>query len=149
MTGRLVYVTAAPQLFVVVASEKDPCTIIGYACGTATRDRVLTHECMSTHDPEGSTVCLHSVCIAAQRRRQGLALRCAQFCNLAFLFTLQTVEGKFLQLQPNPLYQEPSIMRLTDSCNSTANICKLGRPTSQAFYFSANNPWCAGPELMY
>ncbi|KAL6778770.1 hypothetical protein ACKKBF_B04715 [Auxenochlorella protothecoides x Auxenochlorella symbiontica] len=30
---------------------------------------------MSSHDPEGSTLALHSVCVAAEHRRQGLATR--------------------------------------------------------------------------
>ncbi|KAJ1892485.1 hypothetical protein LPJ66_006312, partial [Kickxella alabastrina] len=30
---------------------------------------------MSTHDSKGTTVCVHSVCVAPQQRRQGIASR--------------------------------------------------------------------------
>ena len=30
---------------------------------------------MSEHDPDGQTLCLHSVCVAAEQRRRGIASR--------------------------------------------------------------------------
>uniref|UniRef100_A0A7S0WTU9 N-acetyltransferase domain-containing protein n=1 Tax=Chlamydomonas leiostraca TaxID=1034604 RepID=A0A7S0WTU9_9CHLO len=35
----------------------------------------LTHETMSTHDPDGVTLCVHSVCVREDMRRKGVALK--------------------------------------------------------------------------
>ncbi|KAF5383465.1 hypothetical protein D9757_006074 [Collybiopsis confluens] len=48
--------------------------LIGFVCGTRASGSTLTHESMSRHDPEGSAVCIHSVCVAESHRRQGVAL---------------------------------------------------------------------------
>ncbi|KAL6784079.1 hypothetical protein ACKKBG_A04715 [Auxenochlorella protothecoides x Auxenochlorella symbiontica] len=63
----------APELFLV--AEGPDSSVVAYACGTACHGSSLTHESMSSHDPEGSTLALHSVCVAAKHRRQGLATR--------------------------------------------------------------------------
>ena len=51
---------------------------MGYTCGTLTAAETLTHESMSKHDPEGHTLCIHSVCIAAESQRKGIARRMLQ-----------------------------------------------------------------------
>jgi hypothetical protein len=49
-------------------------SVVGFVCGTLTRAAELTAEAMATHDAEGTTLCVHSVCVAAASRRQGVAL---------------------------------------------------------------------------
>ena len=49
---------------------ESPC---GYICGTLTTSSTLTHESMEHHEPEGSFLCIHSVCVGADSRRKGLA----------------------------------------------------------------------------
>lgn len=50
-------------------------TLIGFTCGTCTESDRLTHESMSKHEPEGTTLCIHSVCVAEEYRRRGIARR--------------------------------------------------------------------------
>mmetsp|Transcript_24320 Transcript_24320/g.76619 ORF Transcript_24320/g.76619 Transcript_24320/m.76619 type:complete len:118 (-) Transcript_24320:2045-2398(-) len=49
--------------------------VAGFVNGTLAKSRELTHESMSSHDPEGTTLCIHSVCVAEPERRKGLGLR--------------------------------------------------------------------------
>mmetsp|Transcript_21602 Transcript_21602/g.60031 ORF Transcript_21602/g.60031 Transcript_21602/m.60031 type:complete len:175 (+) Transcript_21602:334-858(+) len=49
--------------------------VIGYTCATATAKEQLEEETMSVHEPEGTTVCIHSVCVAADEQRNGVATR--------------------------------------------------------------------------
>ena len=43
-----------------------------FVCGTLTCSDTLTEESMSVHDPEGTTLCIHSVVVAEKLRRRGL-----------------------------------------------------------------------------
>ena len=45
----------------------------GFVCGTLTTATDLTDESMSMHEPTGETLCIHSVVVDAEHRRQGLA----------------------------------------------------------------------------
>lgn len=56
-------------------TEPQPDQLVGFVCGTQTSAGKLTHESMSTHDPEGSLLCIHSVVVAHALRRQGIATR--------------------------------------------------------------------------
>jgi GNAT superfamily N-acetyltransferase len=47
--------------------------LIGYTCATLTRQPTLTHDAMSTHEPEGTHVAIHSVCVASSHRQRGIA----------------------------------------------------------------------------
>ncbi|KAF9004608.1 acyl-CoA N-acyltransferase [Cyathus striatus] len=47
--------------------------LIGYICSTLSNANTLSHESMSTHIPSGSSVCIHSVCVAPQYRHKGVA----------------------------------------------------------------------------
>ncbi|KAG1654568.1 hypothetical protein FOA52_009009 [Chlamydomonas sp. UWO 241] len=49
--------------------------IVGYVCATCTAAPKLTHESMSTHDPDGTLLCIHSVCVAEGQRCKGIATR--------------------------------------------------------------------------
>lgn len=56
--------------------------ILGFTCGTCSTNSTLTHESMSTHEAEGSLLCIHSVVIKQELRRQGLAVRMLKvFCQ--------------------------------------------------------------------
>ncbi|KAJ2764724.1 hypothetical protein IWQ56_004380 [Coemansia nantahalensis] len=48
--------------------------IVGYIMSTQCAAPLVTHESMGTHDPEGATVCVHSVCVSPEWRRRGVAL---------------------------------------------------------------------------
>ncbi|KAE9402597.1 acyl-CoA N-acyltransferase [Gymnopus androsaceus JB14] len=48
--------------------------LVGFICGTRASGSTLTHESMSQHTPDGPSVCIHSVCVSASYRRQGIAL---------------------------------------------------------------------------
>ena len=50
-------------------------TLVGYICGTLTTADTLTHESMSQHHPQGQTLCIHSVSVAAEFQRRGIAKR--------------------------------------------------------------------------
>jgi guanine nucleotide exchange factor len=65
----------APELFRVAVSPADD-GVLGFVCGTAaTRGTIhLTHESMTSHDPRGNVVCIHSVVIHPNMRRNGLGL---------------------------------------------------------------------------
>lgn len=75
--------TKAKQYFLVVEAEAKDNTksadtaknweIIGYVCGTACKGAHLHHDTMTQHDPEGETVCVHSVCIDSKWRGKGVA----------------------------------------------------------------------------
>jgi GNAT superfamily N-acetyltransferase len=49
-------------------------TLIGFVCSTLSPAESLTHESMSTHVPNSSTVCIHSVCVAKAHQRKGIGL---------------------------------------------------------------------------
>ncbi|KIP11303.1 hypothetical protein PHLGIDRAFT_141530 [Phlebiopsis gigantea 11061_1 CR5-6] len=67
--------TQAPDLFLGAydVSQKKR-VLIGFVCSTATASPSLTHETMSVHDPEGSSVCVHAVCVSPDHRHKGIAL---------------------------------------------------------------------------
>lgn len=44
----------------------------GFVCGTLTTSKSLTDESMSTHEPTGTTLCIHSVVTHEPSRRKGL-----------------------------------------------------------------------------
>ena len=48
----------AADVFMVAMRPADS-AIVGFVCGTCTAAAGLTHESMSTHDPEGQLLCVH------------------------------------------------------------------------------------------
>ena len=48
-------------------------TLRGFVCGTLSSASELTDESMSTHEAEGTTLCIHSVVVDEPFRRKGLA----------------------------------------------------------------------------
>ena len=43
-----------------------------FVCGTLTNDGTITAQSMSTHEPTGTTLCIHSVVVSPELRRQGV-----------------------------------------------------------------------------
>ena len=52
-------------------ADVDENPIVAYVCGTLARGETLTGETMTTHDPNGTTLCVHSVCVSPEHRRRG------------------------------------------------------------------------------
>ena len=46
--------------------------LVGFVCGTCCQGSTLTHDTMSVHDPQGTTLCIHSVVVLEQYRRRGV-----------------------------------------------------------------------------
>lgn len=49
--------------------------LVSYVCGTLTTAEVLTHDSMSTHEPSGSTLCIHSVVTEGGHRRKHIGTK--------------------------------------------------------------------------
>eukprot|EP00752_Nemacystus_decipiens_P014708 g13098.t2 len=47
--------------------------LAGFVCGTLSQGEELSHESMHLHDPDGATLCIHSVAVAEKFRRRGFA----------------------------------------------------------------------------
>lgn len=60
--------------FFLVAEQSQTGVVVGFCCGTLTRTATLTAEAMATHEADGTTLCIHSVCVDAAQRRRGVAL---------------------------------------------------------------------------
>ena len=62
----------APDAFLVAvpAHADGDDAAVGFVCGTRTTADKLTHASMSTHEPGGALLCIHSVVVEQARRRQ-------------------------------------------------------------------------------
>ncbi|CAH1760762.1 13813_t:CDS:2 [Entrophospora sp. SA101] len=60
----------APNLFL---GDSTQIRMIGFVVSTLTRSKKLTEESMSTHESDGKTICIHSVCIDKNYQRLGIA----------------------------------------------------------------------------
>lgn len=49
--------------------------LVGYIVSTLASGDHLTHSSMSSHDPSGDAVCIHSVCVSSAFQRRGIATR--------------------------------------------------------------------------
>ncbi|EIE91394.1 hypothetical protein G6F46_011805 [Rhizopus delemar] len=63
---------SGPELFTVARDAQDN-SVVGFLCSTLTTNELVTDESMSVHDPNGKTICLHSVCVAPHMRNRGIA----------------------------------------------------------------------------
>jgi GNAT superfamily N-acetyltransferase len=70
-TIQMRFATAGKYFHVLVDEKKED--IIGYVNGTCIEESYITHESMETHNPNGSTLVLHSVTVKSSHRRQGNA----------------------------------------------------------------------------
>ena len=64
--ARLAYRHANAGAFFLVADSG--AGVVGFVCGTLTRAATLTEHSMATHEPDGCTLCVHSVCVDAAVR---------------------------------------------------------------------------------
>ncbi|KAJ6466947.1 acyl-CoA N-acyltransferase [Mycena sanguinolenta] len=62
----------APNLFLGAYLNNQ---LVGYVCSTLSPDTSLTHESMSNHVPDSSSVCIHSVCVSSAHRGLGVGLK--------------------------------------------------------------------------
>ena len=66
----------APTLFLgAYQSTPQPRSLIGFINATLSSEATLSHDSMSTHSPEGTTVCIHSVCVTPSFRNRGVATK--------------------------------------------------------------------------
>ncbi|CAO3611575.1 unnamed protein product [Cunninghamella blakesleeana] len=63
-----------PLLFLVARNGTDN-DIVGYLCSTLSTSPLVTDKSLSINEPQGRTVCLHSVCVSPKYRRQGIATK--------------------------------------------------------------------------
>eukprot|EP00041_Stephanoeca_diplocostata_P007411 m.105332 g.105332 ORF g.105332 m.105332 type:complete len:165 (-) comp16865_c1_seq4:443-937(-) len=61
----------APELQFACFAADD--TLTGFILATRSSDDTLTHDAMTNHDASGGTLCIHSVCVDKNCRRQGIA----------------------------------------------------------------------------
>ncbi|KAF9912483.1 hypothetical protein EC991_010570 [Linnemannia zychae] len=55
--------------------DDNPDLLVGYIVSTLVSGEHLTHDSMSSHDPSGNAVCIHSVCVSSAYQRRGIATR--------------------------------------------------------------------------
>ena len=60
--------------FFLVAEQTSTGRVVGFCCGTLTCAATLTAEAMGLHEPDGTTLCIHSVCVDEAAQRRGIAL---------------------------------------------------------------------------
>lgn len=65
----------APEFF--LCCEKSNEGVVGYVCGTLAPpgNNRLSEETMSSHHPDGTALCIHSVCVHKNNRRKGIATK--------------------------------------------------------------------------
>lgn len=56
------------------SSASDECPVVGFVNGTKTTQALLTHDSMHEHEADGTTLCIHSVCVRPRYHRKGLGL---------------------------------------------------------------------------
>ncbi|KDQ09289.1 hypothetical protein BOTBODRAFT_37197 [Botryobasidium botryosum FD-172 SS1] len=67
----------APRLFLGAYIPIDATSdrkLVAFVVSTLSEHPTLTHASMSTHVPQGSSVCMHSVCVDPEFKRRGIAL---------------------------------------------------------------------------
>ncbi|KAI8892484.1 acyl-CoA N-acyltransferase [Globomyces pollinis-pini] len=62
---------SAPELFLGAFFQNK---LIGLIMATATQSPSITKESMNFHDSKGTVICIHSVCVHPNHRKQGIAL---------------------------------------------------------------------------
>lgn len=82
--------------------------LLGFVNGTCTSEPTILHESMFTHDPNGKTLVIHSVVVAASNRRRGI--------------------GKRMLLE--------YVNRITRECPRVDKILLLSKPELLKFYIS-------------
>jgi ribosomal protein S18 acetylase RimI-like enzyme len=67
----------APTLFLGAflapsSSHSAKPVLLGFICSTLTSSPLVTHASMSAHDPHGTTIAIHSLCVSPTHRRMGV-----------------------------------------------------------------------------
>jgi arylalkylamine N-acetyltransferase len=65
---------SGPELFTVARNIEDD-QVVAFLCTTLTNSDLVTDESMSVHEAQGKTICLHSVCVSPNYRKQGIATK--------------------------------------------------------------------------
>ncbi|KAF7303767.1 hypothetical protein MIND_00606300 [Mycena indigotica] len=86
----------APDLFLGAYMDE---RLVAYVCATLSSQLTLTHASMSTHEPTGRSVCIHSVCVDPAFQRQGIGLRL--LCE--YISRLQAPYERVLLITHEPL----------------------------------------------
>ncbi|KAI9311098.1 acyl-CoA N-acyltransferase [Dichotomocladium elegans] len=73
LANRIGYAAETDLNLFMVARRVSDNAIAGFVCSTLSQDPLVTDESMESHDRKGTTVCIHSVCVAPDFRRQGIA----------------------------------------------------------------------------
>ncbi|KAJ2861757.1 hypothetical protein GGI22_002370 [Coemansia erecta] len=105
--------TKAPHLFFGAFDASG--SIVGYITSTQAASPLVTHDSMSTHDPRGSTACIHSVCVAPAWQRKGVATR-------------------LLELYPQSIRRYNSTIDGADGSAKIARLAMLSRMDLVPFY---------------
>ncbi|CAO3609029.1 unnamed protein product [Mucor hiemalis] len=66
--------SSGPELFTVARNAEND-KVVAFLCNTLTTADFITDESMSVHEPNGKTICLHSVCVSPDYRKQGIATK--------------------------------------------------------------------------
>ena len=101
----------APQFFMGACDADD--RVQGFVCGTCTTAATLTDESMSIHEPDGTTLCIHSVVTSEPWRRKGVALwMLAEYVQK--VAALKSVKRVLLLCKENliPLYEKAGFKKL-------------------------------------
>ena len=79
------------------ALDADARSIVGYVCGTLASGDVLDESTMSSHDPSGDVLAIHSVCVDERFRRRGVA------ASAASVAAVLALAASFANGDPGPL----------------------------------------------
>ena len=87
--------------------------LVGFICATRASGDTLTHASMSEHVPEGTSVCIHSVCVDASQRRKGVALTMLKNYLTKVIPVLHPAATRVLLISKQyllPLYQKAGLV---------------------------------------
>ncbi|ELU00181.1 hypothetical protein CAPTEDRAFT_220811 [Capitella teleta] len=86
--------TEAPELFIGLY-EEGTTNLIAFICSTRSAGPTWTTQSMKTHLPLGECVCIHSVVVAKQHRKKGIARKLLSFYE-THLLTLNPKPSKIV-----------------------------------------------------
>jgi len=86
--------------------------MVGFVCGTCSLKSTLTEQAMSTHDPAGTSLCIHSIVVQDDFRRQGYATVLLKTC-------IDVVSTQFHNIQRILLIAKGYLLRFYVKCGFT------------------------------
>ncbi|KAJ2459999.1 hypothetical protein GGF42_001118 [Coemansia sp. RSA 2424] len=72
---RMLYRYAHARHLFLGAFDTKTSHLVGYIMATQAAAPLVTHKSMGEHDPQGTTACVHSVCVGPQWQRKGVATK--------------------------------------------------------------------------